>query len=35
MHVGRVGAIEVSGLPGDGDDRIAREAIDAAGLALA
>lgn len=30
----RVGAIGVSGLPGDEDDRIAREAILAAGLTL-
>jgi glc operon protein GlcG len=30
----RVGAIGVSGLPGDEDDRIAREAIVGAGLAL-
>ena len=30
----RVGAIGVSGLPGDEDDRIAREAIAAAGLSL-
>jgi uncharacterized protein GlcG (DUF336 family) len=30
----RVGALGVSGLPGDEDDRIAREAIVAAGLAL-
>jgi glc operon protein GlcG len=30
----RVGAVGVSGLPGDEDDRIAREAILAAGLAL-
>jgi glc operon protein GlcG len=30
----RVGAVGVSGLPGDEDDRIAREAIVAAGLAL-
>jgi uncharacterized protein GlcG (DUF336 family) len=28
----RVGAIGVSGLPGDEDDRIAREAIARAGL---
>jgi glc operon protein GlcG len=30
----RVGAIGVSGLPGDEDDRIAREAITAAGLSI-
>jgi glc operon protein GlcG len=30
----RVGAVGVSGLPGDEDDRIAREAVVAAGLAL-
>jgi glc operon protein GlcG len=30
----RVGAVGVSGLPGDEDDRVAREAILAAGLAL-
>jgi glc operon protein GlcG len=30
----RVGAVGVSGLPGDEDDRIAREAILAAGFAL-
>jgi glc operon protein GlcG len=30
----RVGAIGVSGLPGDEDDRIAREAIAAAGLSV-
>jgi glc operon protein GlcG len=30
----RVGAIGISGLPGDEDDRIAREAIVGAGLAL-
>jgi hypothetical protein len=31
----RVGAIGGRGLPGDEDDRIAREAIDVAGLVLA
>jgi glc operon protein GlcG len=30
----RVGAVGVSGLPGDEDDRMAREAIAAAGLSL-
>jgi uncharacterized protein GlcG (DUF336 family) len=30
----RVGAVGVSGVPGDEDDRIAREAVVAAGLAL-
>jgi uncharacterized protein GlcG (DUF336 family) len=30
----RVGAVGVSGLPGDEDDRIAREAVVAAGLGL-
>jgi glc operon protein GlcG len=30
----RVGAVGVSGLPGDEDDRVAREAIVVAGLAL-
>jgi glc operon protein GlcG len=30
----RVGAIGVSGLPGDEDDRLAREAISAAGLSV-
>ncbi len=30
----RVGAVGVSGLPGEDDERVAREAIEAAGLAV-